>query len=242
MKKVFVILTIGLLFLGLSLNAESLEDVLKKNYAAKGGLDKINAIKTIIVAGTGSQHGVEFPMKLISKRPNKIIIEAEVMGKKIIQAYNGKEAWWIMPLMGINEPTKMPEEEAKDTIEQAEMQNPLVDYKKLGHKLEFIGKEDMEGTSVYKLKLTAKDTGKETLFFLDEESGIEIKTSSYRKKDETEMLVESFFGDYKEVAGVMMPHQIEARMNGQVLMNITIVSYKVNEEVADSAFEIPAKK
>ena len=101
----------------------------------------------------------------------------------------------------------------KEIIEQAESLDLLVDYKDLGHKLEYVGKEDLEGTEVYKLKLTRKN-GKEMLFYLDCETGIQLKSSSYRKREETENLVETVMGDYNEVDGIMMPFQIETKVDG----------------------------
>ena len=40
-----------------------------------------------------------------------------------------------------------------------------MDYKAKGSKIELVGKDDMEGTEVYKLKLTTKDGKEKTMFF-----------------------------------------------------------------------------
>lgn len=242
MKKNFFAIILIVCISAIGLYGESLEDVLKKNFEARGGLAKLKAVKTTVVEGKGLRMGVEFPIKMIIKRPNKMIMEAEFMGKKIIQAYNGKVAWWIMPMMGIEEPTEMSGEQAKEVKQQAEMMDPLIWYKELGHKLELLGKEDLEGTEVYKLKLTRKDNNKEFFFYLDVESGIELKTSVYSKYNETEILVETFLGDYKEADGMMVPFQIQTKQGGQELMTITMTSYKFGVEVEDSVFELPAKK
>lgn len=242
MKKnllaILLILSIG----ALGLYAESLEDVLKKNYESRGGLDKLKALKTSIIEGKALRMGVEFPIKMTIKRPNKMYMEAEFMGKRIVQAYNGKIAWWIMPLMGIEEPTEMSGDQANEFIQQAETMDPLVRYKELGHKLELIGKEDMEGTEVYKLKLTRKDTNKEFFFYLDVESGIELKSANYLKINEKEILMETYSSDYKEVDGMMVAHQIQTKQNGAEMMTMTMTSYTFNTEVDDSLFNLPPKK
>ncbi|MCP5048970.1 MAG: hypothetical protein GY940_17505, partial [bacterium] len=222
---------------GFVLYAETLEEVLKKNYDVRGGLDKLKAIKTEIMEGKGSQGGMEFPMKMVAKRPNRFKMELEFMGKKVINAFDGEKAWWIMPMMSINEPTEMPEDRAKDVAEQAESFSPLVDYKKNGHKLELMGKEDMEGTETYKLKLTNKDSGRETLFYLDAESGITLKSVTSQKQGENEMQMETLFSDYKEVDGMMMAHQVQIRGaggHGGPGFTMVISSYKINEPVDDS--------
>jgi outer membrane lipoprotein-sorting protein len=239
-KSVLVILVIVLIGT-LGLSGETLEQVLKKNYETRGGLAKLKAVKTTIAKGKANQGGMEFPMRMIYKKPNKMIMEAEFMGKKIIRAYNGKVAWWIMPMMGIEEPTEMPPDQAKEIVDQAELMEPLVDYKEGGHKLELLGKEDMEGTEVYKLKLTNKKSKKVFFFYLDVESGIELKTATYTKRGDSEVLVETLLGDYKEVDGMMLPFQLNIKTD-QGSVTITIDSYKLNETVEDSAFDMPAKK
>jgi len=242
MKRTLVLMLVVLFLSGALLSAESLEGVLKKNYAARGGLDKIKAVKTTIMEGIGNRMGTEFPIKIIVKNPSKNYMEAEFMGTKIIRAYNGKTAWWIMPLMGVNDPTPMPEDQAKEVVESAENSDPLVYYKERGHKLELMGKEDMEGTEVYKIKMTNKDSKKVTLFFLDADSGIELKVSSYMKEGETEYLVDALMSDYQEVEGMMVPFQIQQKANGQLAMTLTFKSCKFNQPVEDSLFDMPAKK
>ena len=38
---------------------------------------------------------------------------------------------------------------------QADIDGPLVDWKSKGHKVEYLGTEDMDGTQAHKLKVTA---------------------------------------------------------------------------------------
>jgi outer membrane lipoprotein-sorting protein len=243
MKKYVVLILVIVGISGLNLFSETLDEVLAKNYESRGGLEKLKAIKTMTIEGKLIQGGgnLEIPLHLVSKKPNKMRMEVEFQGKKIVQAYDGKTAWWIMPFLGINEPKEMAEREAKETIEQAESLDLLVDYKDLGHQLELVGKEDLEGTDVYKLKLTRKN-GKEVLFYLDCETGIQLRSSTYVKREESENLVETIMGDYNEVSGVIVPFQIETKVNGKSEVTMTFSKIKINEKVDDSIFEIPVKK
>jgi outer membrane lipoprotein-sorting protein len=243
MKKVFVLLIALSVLCGTLVFSETLDQILKKNYESRGGLKKLKQVKSFLFEGkiVIPMQGLEFPVKVWQKKPNLMRMEANVMEKMVIQAYNGKIAWWIMPFMGVNDPAEMPENEGKEVIQQAESLDPLVDYKEKGHKLELVGKEDMEGTEVFKLKLTEKD-GRIVLFFLETDSCIEIKTATYIKRGEEENLVESFLGDYKEVEGIMFPFSVESKMNGNTVTKMAIESVKLNEKMDNSLFEMPAKK
>jgi outer membrane lipoprotein-sorting protein len=243
MKKIFVLVTVVLVLSYTLIFAETLDQILAKNYESRGGLKKIKSVKTSKFTGKMiiEMQGLEFPVEVWQKMPNLMRIEATVMEQKVIQAYNGKIAWWIMPFMGVTDPQEMPEAEGKELIQQAELVDPLVDYKKKGHKLELIGKEDLEGTEVYKLKLTTKKE-KIVWFYLDTDSCIELKTSTYIKRGEAENLSETLLGDYKEIDGLMFAFSIEQKLNGSTVSKITVEEVKLNEKMDNSLFEMPAKK
>lgn len=241
MKKFTLIVLILFVFAGTMLFSESLEQVLAKNYETRGGLDKLRATKTMKASGkmVMEMQNMEMPMTMWFKKPNKLKMQTELMGQKMIMGFDGQKAWMIMPMMGTIDPQEMPAEQSKEIIQQAESMDPLVDYKKRGDQLELIGKEDMEGTEIYKLKMTKK-SGREIFFYLDTETGIEIKTIAFIKVQGKEMGVETFFGDYKEVSGIMMPFSISTKTAGMGT-KMLIDSYVINEKIEDSFFAMPPK-
>jgi outer membrane lipoprotein-sorting protein len=178
-------------------------------------------------------------MAIWQKNPNKMRIETTFEGKKIVRAYDGQKAWWIIPFIS-EEAQEMPQEQASILKEQADFKNPLVFYKDMGYKLELLGKEAMAGTAVFKLKLTKTD-GKEVLFYLDAESGIELKSALATKNGESDSLKEIVFGDYKPVNGVMMPFHIENRINGKAQMQMTMDLVEINPVIDDAMFVMPLK-
>ena len=241
MKKIFAAV-LALLTLGAMIGAQSLDEVLAKNYQAHGGLDRLKSLagwkmtgKIVIPA-----QGLEMPMVLWQKAPNKMRVESTFQGKTIVQAFDGRKAWWIMPFLS-EEAQEMPQEQDLLFRDQADFDNPLVVYKEKGHQLELLGKEDMDGTPVFKLKLTKAD-GKVIYFFLDAESGIDLKTSMAMKMGESEVLVEVLYGDYKTIDGHMMPFAIENKQSGQSQMQMTIAAVEINPVLDDALFAMPEKK
>jgi outer membrane lipoprotein-sorting protein len=248
MKKIFlsaIVLLLGVLLaapLAGDLQGQTLDEVLAKNYQAHGGLDKLKAITAWKMKGkiVIPAQGLDMPMDLWQKNPNKMRVETTFQDKKIVQAFDGQKAWWIMPFLS-EDPQEMSAEQGKLFKEQADFENPLVVFKEKGYKLELLGKEDMEGTPVFKLKLTKTD-GKEIFFYLDAESGIELKSSLSMKIGETEAMVDVLYGDYKLVDGHMMPFSIENKTNGQTQMQMTIETVEINPAIDDSLFAMPEKK
>ncbi|MDQ7051867.1 MAG: hypothetical protein Q9P14_02825 [candidate division KSB1 bacterium] len=222
------------------LSAQTVDELIQKNIEATGGYEKWKSLKTMKITGTIQMQGMEMPFVRYSKRPNKLRIEATMQGQTIVQAYDGQTAWWIFPFMGSTEPQKMPKEQAEDIIEQAEFDGPLIDYKKKGHKVELVGKEDVEGTDAYKLKITLK-SGQVIYTYLDSEYFLEIKQTAKRSRQGNELEVFSIYGDYKEVDGLLLPHSIIIQAGPQTT-NLVIEKVEFNIDLDDDFFIMPASE
>ncbi|MEW6731747.1 MAG: hypothetical protein AB1489_10500 [Acidobacteriota bacterium] len=228
------------LLCSLSVSAQSLDEIINKNIQARGGLDKLKAVKSMKFTGKIRFQGLEAPLTLQFKRPNNARLEIVVQGKTIVQAYDGDTGWAIVPFTGSSDPEKMSEDDLKEIQEQADFDGPLIDYKAKGHTVELVGKEDLEGTSVYKLKVTLK-TGDVRYLFIDAENYLELKTTSKQKRQGTEFEVDSYLGDYKEVNGILIPHAIENKTQGRVISQFTLEKIETNVAIEDTIFKMPAK-
>ncbi|HJZ10954.1 MAG TPA: hypothetical protein VJ521_02305, partial [Acidobacteriota bacterium] len=141
--------------------------------------------------------------------------------------------------MGSKDPQKMTEDQTKDMVEEADFDGPLVEYKQKGNTVEYIGKEDVEGTECHKLKLTLKNERVRYLF-IDPESYLLVKTTSMIKREGVEESVDTFFADYKEVGGLMFPHFIESKGKQGPGQQYTSEKYELNVNVDDALFTMPA--
>lgn len=239
LTKTVYIFVIAILFCSSSSFAQTVDELIEKNLQAHGGLDKLKAINAVKMAGKMSmQGGMEAPFTFQKKRPDKIRIEFVIQGLTGVQAYDGNTAWSLMPFMGSKDPQKMPEEERKDIIEQADFDGPLVDYKQKGHTIEYVGKEDVEGTEAHKLKILLKN-GNVRYLFLDPETGLEIKATAMIKREGVETSVDSFFGDYKEVNGLVFPFSIEQRIQGQAGPQFAVETVELDVNLDESLFTMP---
>lgn len=223
-------------------SGQTVDDLINKNIEAHGGLAKLKAIKSIKMSGKMTLHqGMEAPFIFQKKRPHFVRVEFSLQGLTGIQAYDGEAGWMLMPFMGAKDPQKMPEEEKEDIAEQADFDGPLVDYKEKGHTLELLGKEDVEGSEAYKLKLTLKN-GKVRYIYLDPESGLEIKTTSIIKREGVESSIDTFYGDYKTVDGVVFPFSIENKIKDQPGPQYSVEKVEFDVVMDDSIFQMPAAR
>jgi len=239
MKKTFALSFIVFLAGMLSLNAQDmkLDDVLSA-YFKTAGTGKMKDWTTITLTGKTIAQGMEFPFTLVMKRPSKLRTEAEIQGMKMIQAFDGQQGWSVVPWTGSTAPQDMTPDEIKIVKEQSDMEGPLYNWKEKGHKAELIGKEDMEGNQVYKIKLT-KANGDIDISYIDAENFILLKTSSKITIQGNETESESLYTNYKEVGGVMMASTITNKMKDQVVSQLVIEKTELNLPVSDSLFIKP---
>jgi outer membrane lipoprotein-sorting protein len=224
------------------LQGQTLDEIMAKNYRAHGGLEKLKAVTAMKISGKMAipDQGLEMPVVIWQKYPDKMRVESSFQNKKVVQAYDGKKAWWIMPFQS-DEPQEMTPEQAAQFAEQADFENPLVVFREKGYKLELLGEEDLAGTAVYKLKLT-KSGGREIFYYLDADSGLEVKSTLTLKTGESETLHEILYGEYKPVDGMVMPFTVENRTDGRTQMQMKMEKLEINPVMADSLFAMPQKK
>ena len=220
--------------------APTVDDVIAKNIEARGGLDKLKAVQTMKMTGKMMMGpGIEAPMTLEFKRPANMRLEATVQGMTLVQAYDGKSGWMIMPFGGKKDPEPMAAEDLKEAEEQSDMDGPLVDHKAKGHKVELVGKEKVEGSDAYKLKVTLK-SGDVRYLYLDADTYLEIKGESKRMVRGSETELEQTIGDYKEVEGLLLPFSLSGGPKGSdQKQNIVIEKIEINPPIETARFKMP---
>ena len=223
--------------------AQTADDIINKYLTAVGGLDKINSIKTAKITGKSFGMGMDIPFYVTVLKPDKVLVEITMQGMTMKQAYDGTIGLQINPFMGSKDPEKMNDEQAKQMKEQAHFEGKLANYKEQGSTVELLGKEDMEGTEVYKIKLVEKDSAI-TNYYIDANSYLVLKEAMKRKIKEKEVNIETVMGDYKSEDGYIMPHSIETKSEDAMMgsQKITIEKVEFNVPVDDSIFTMPEGK
>ncbi len=231
-------------WLAASAHAASVDDLIAKNAAARGGLDKITAIKTLKLEGklrfTGNFGSFELGFVQFKKAPDSVRTEATVQGLTQIQAWDGKGAWQISPFQGRKDPERQSDDDAKSLADDAGIAGPLIDYRARGSQVEYQGTEDVDGTQAHKLKVVLKN-GDVEYVFLDPDHFLEIRIVGQRKVRGTESEDITDFGDYEQIAGVYFPFSIATHSKGDSgQQQITIDKAQANIPVDDSLFAFPA--
>lgn len=240
MWKKLSFLFVGLLSIA-ALHGQTADEVIKNYFENTGGYEKWKSMTSQESTVSTAMQGMEFSGVVYSKAPNKMKIEIDVMGTKMIQAYDGETAWWLFPMQTGPDPQLMPAEMSESMTEQ-EFEWPFVDYAKKGNTVELMGKEEVEGTETYKLKVTKKN-GKVQYYFFDAEHYVPILIQAPIESGPAKgQNADTFMSDYQEVDGLMMPFFTEVKVGGQSIQKITIKEVKLNVDLDDKMFAMPKKE
>ena len=224
-------------------SAQTVDEIIAKNAAAKGGIDKVKSVTSVRVTGRIMLgQGLEAPVVLEMQRPNSRRMDLTVQDMVLSQGFDGKKAWIINPMQGIKTPQAMSAEEQQTIEEQADIDGPLIDYKTKGHTVELLGKENVDGSDAYKVKLTMK-TGTVRTLYIDAARFLEVKEESKRTIRGREVEGETIYSDYKAVAGMMYPHSIDNGQKGNPQREKVIIEkIEINVPLDAARFKMPTVK
>ena len=224
--------------------AEDAQSLVAKNLEARGGAQALAAIRNITFEGRTIFPGdFEVTYKETHARLGPADagrVEFGVQGLYIVQAYDGHEAWRVNPLQGRKDAEKMSQDDARAMADGALVDGPLLASRTDGSRVDYLGREDFDGTNAYKLKVTQKD-GDEFTYWLDPDTFLEIKIDETRKIRGAEQTTETELGDYEKIAGVYFPMSVESWGQGQSnqRQRTIIASGTANRQIAADFFAEP---
>jgi hypothetical protein len=216
------------------------DDIIARYIKTVGGSDKIQSIKTLRRVGkfTGDD-GFEAVVVEESSRPNRVREEFSLQGMTGINAYDGVTGWKIDPFGGKKDPESLSEEEMRSIIEDSDFDEPLIDYRAKGNKVELVGMDQVEGTDVYKLKVTLK-SGDTRYYYMDTDSFVPIKYETKRIIRGTPQESETTLGDYKQVGGWYLPFSMQTRQKGSSgSQKITLDKIEFNVPIDSTRYSRP---
>ena len=211
------------------------DQIVNKYIDAIGGKAAWSKVNSIVMKGSLKVQGaeVEVTTTVLDKKGAKQDIRIGGMnGYNIITADSG---WNYFPWAGQKIPEPITADDLKQAQDQLDVQGNLIDYAAKGHKVELLGKDDVDGVEAYKLKETLK-SGKEETIYIDPETFLIIRDVTKQKANGQEVEQKTDLSNYQKLPeGIVVPMSIKLGMGELVLTEV-----KVNSNVDPSIFH-PSK-
>jgi len=221
--------------------SQTADELIAKNIQARGGLEKMKAIKTIRMTGKfEGGGGFTAAVGQENERPNLIRQTFTLQGMTQVQAYDGTTGWQIQPFGGKKDAELMGEDELRELLLDADIDGPLADYKEKGSTVEYLGHDVVDGDDALRLKVTLKND--DIIYdYLDPDTFIEIRKEiqQFIRGSVRDHVVG--LGSYKPVAGVMFPFSISSgSKNNPDAQTSTVQKLEVNVTIDPADFALPA--
>lgn len=215
--------------------AQTADEIVTKYLQAIGGTEKLKTIQTVIMEGSLSVQGMEIAVKSFAKHNSGMRQNFEAMGMSNYMIMRKDSGWSFFPAMGQQAPEAMTADALKVMENSLDIQSEFIDYKAKGHTIEFLGKEDVDGTESLMVKVTYKN-GENATYYFDPATYYAIQKKQKVNVNGQESEAITKMSNYTKTAdGFVFPMSIEG---GGMPGGITYTKVEVNKPVDDAMFKL----
>lgn len=234
------VVALAALTVSLSVNAQTVDEIVNKHIEAVGGKDKLGAMKSLYIEADMEVMGNQASSTTSVLYGKGSKSEIDFGGQKIINCVTvDKGGWTINPMAGQVTAEPMPEEQANAGKSQLYPGGSLYDYATKGNKVELAGQEDVNGVKAWKLKVTTKEGGN-LVHYIDPNTYYILKTVTKLTTGGQEIEQGITFSDYKKTDyGFVAPYSSAIELPQGMTLNVTVRKIEVNKEIDPKIFDKP---
>ena len=233
MKNVKRILSIAILSLvSTAVFSQNIDEIVKKHIEAIGGKDNWAKLKSMKMEMKMKANGADILVTIFQVDKKAMRQNIALMGMEGYSILTNTEGWTYMPFQGQTKPEPMTADDVKKAQDGLNLQSDFLTYKELGKKLEFLGKDDVDGTECLKVKMTDKD-GIESTYYIDPSNYYVIKETTKMMVNGKEMENSTSYGNYKKTdIGIVYPYSVMGGWGDSEVIALTM-----NPKIEDALFK-----
>ena len=222
-------------------DARIIKGLVAQNIEARGGAESWAAIESLQLSGQMDLgQGLYVPYVMEQKRPGKMCLDFVFNEETATQCVDGATGWKRLPFRGRNMPEAMTAAELREMAGAAAIDGLLFNYKERGHQIELVGKMMIGDRAATKLQVTLPG-GAVRWLYIEDETGLDIKLEATRMLGGRERLVSTYFLDWQETDGLLIPRRQETQTEGDEETHfLTVENVRINAPLDDSRFAMPS--
>lgn len=250
--KLKSVLTMAAMIFFVAANAQTADEIIAKYHENTGGVEKWKALQGMKMIANLKVQAMELPMESIQLKDGRSHMVMKAQGMEFKQnVFDGTTLWGTNQMTMKAEKSTAEETENHKNNDAKDFPDSFLDYKKKGYKIELIGKETVEGTETFKIKLTknpikvdGKETDNVTFYYFDTENYVPLVQETEMKSGQMKgMVMQIKTSDFQEVDGLMFPFSLSQGVKGQPGgANFVVTKIELNPKVDASMFVFPEEK
>jgi len=231
--------------------AQTVDEIISKYFENTGGLEKWKALQGTKMTAKVNQQGMEIPLVIVSLKDGRQMTVITFQGKEVKQGVYDGTSLWSHNFMNMKaEKSDAESTENFKTNLGSDFPIPFVGYKERGFKVELLGKETIEGTETFKVKLTKKPIKVDgqpkdnvEFYYFDTENFVPLVVEAEITSGPNKGMVgQAKMSDYQDAGGgLLFPFSLGQGIKGQQAgPPLTITKVELNPKVEDKEFAFPA--
>ncbi|MFN5136166.1 MAG: outer membrane lipoprotein-sorting protein [Chitinophagaceae bacterium] len=221
-----------------SVKAQTADEIINKYVEAIGGTESWKKVNSLVQSGTMTVQGMNIDLTISTLNGKGTRQDIVAMGMNNYMIVTPTEGWRFFPIQGQQAPEAMTADDIKESQDGLDVTGALVEFKVKGHTADFLGKEDVDGTECFKIKLTQKG-GKVETYFIDAKTYLLLKTVSIMKANGQEAEVFTTFSNYQKLPeGISMPMSMSMPLAPGMNVDLVINKVEINKPIDESIFKV----
>ena len=216
------------------------KEILAAAVAAHGGLEKLQAVKNIVIEARATANSPMGPMNIDLKSylvyPDKIRQDVKVPQGEMSYAFDGTSGFALTP-MGVQPLPPEMTTALKNGISRKTFWL-LVNLMQNGDSVQYAGTEAVMGKPAA-VVLATQPSGEVLKVFISEETGYIVKLDFRETEQGVTVNKETFLDDYRDVEGIQIPYHVVQNVEGEQFTETRISSVTLNAELDESLFQEP---
>lgn len=182
--------------------AQTLETILSKHFEARGGLEYIRSLQSVIMRGRSVSGSYELPIRFFCIHQQALRVELDWEGKTYFQTGTRTEGWSLSPNQEDSTPVRMTPEGISEGIQHFDLQGPFIEAEKKGNKITFTGIREKGGKTCFEIKVQ-KASGTVIVYYLDE--SYQIFQTVEKGKHSIEPVITTYENYQRQTNGLVFP-------------------------------------
>lgn len=219
--------------------AFTMHELLQRYTESYGGLRDANRLSSISIEGVQIQGGVEYNFSLHKKRPGSLRYQLEGEHASLTSVYNGEKGWLRVKQGGEVSIRELTGDQLEMLKKEARFESPLYRHlEKPATRIQLEGREMIGEVGTYILRVDEPDD-LASLYYLEPRSSHVLRID--RLNEDGEVVFQTLYSSYKEVAGYPFAHEVENRIKGERVSLTKVESVSVNPGLLSFYFEKPVR-